>query len=267
VFDHLDDPNPPAPRPGAFAAVVGRGRHHRRRRAALFLGAPATVVLLFVGIAGLRPSHPVKVASGPGPTTTTPSTTTPSTTAPAALAGPPAPVNSAATATTARPARTTTTRVRPWRDGVKARPQHAAIRLTAILAKDTIRSGETVSGTLRAENTSDADIDITHPWRCEIDFGIWKHDSFYEDTQPEYEGGWDRASVDCGTQPVTDTIGPHQVRTWPFTLDTLSGFPDSHAAPEPRRPLPPGTYDATAGLWLQARGGVWYALPVPLTIK
>jgi hypothetical protein len=58
---------------------------------------------------------------------------------------------------------------------------------------------------------------------------------------------------------LADSLAPGEVRRWTFTLDTLTNT-------EERSPLPPGSYDAAAGLDVVEKG-VWYAPQLAFIIE
>jgi hypothetical protein len=118
------------------------------------------------------------------------------------------------------------------------------------LSRTTVRQGQTVDGVLIAENRSRDRVDITHPYlRCPIVYGLARGG--------EFVGG--RPIYYCATALEGDSLAPGEVRRWTFTLDTLTNT-------EERSPLPPGSYDAAAGLDVVEKG-VWYAPQLTFIIE
>jgi len=112
-------------------------------------------------------------------------------------------------------------------------------------------AGAHFTGTLAAKNCTSDKVDITHPSGCQTVEGIFK------------DGGevGGEAPVVCTQVIAGDSIAPGQTRRWTITLDSKAE-PNAQAD---RPDLPPGAYDAVAGI--STTHGVWYAKPVTVTIE
>lgn len=260
MFEHLDDPRPPEPDGFTLEAVKTQGERVRRRRLGMryFLagsGLLAAVAILIAAIPQLSEktrlvtgapsgttSGPVeKGIASPSPAYQTEANETQRPSTPAK--GHSAPASSSTPPTTEPPRWDTYPLISPaGRPHSKPPP---SLKLILTLAREEIRSGDTVEGTLTAENTSDQTININRPSTCETLSG------FYQDG--EHVGS---PPPPCGATQVEDELLPGEIRNLHVTFLAYS----VQATP---RPMQPGVYGAFAGL--NTHDG-WFAPGVRVTI-
>jgi hypothetical protein len=265
VFEDLDDPLPPRPTLADRDASLARARQIAGRKKRMQVVIAAVVASVFVAATAVAASRPADDARTVAATSDTTEVTSPGTTAPPEMTSAPttmttvspttrAPSTRTTVATSrAAPATTSSTNAVPPDDDIShqdhAIPPDAAIRLSFALSTTHVRSGQTLSGQLVIENRGDADF--------QYDKGCDPFNGLYRDGR--HVGG--QAAWTCG-DGVTETVASGKSVTLDFIFDTAS---DPNHSDGTRAPLPPGVYQAAAGLHRGA-GALWFGPYVNITI-
>jgi hypothetical protein len=117
------------------------------------------------------------------------------------------------------------------------------VRLTLTLDRTEVPA----KGVLTVENTSTEEVRAERGG-CDFVWGLYRDGTFVGGHEP----------MACPAYLRNDRLKPGEIRRYEMTFDGLDDR-------EPRKPLPPGTYDAFAG-W-DVAGGHWYAPPVTVTVR
>jgi hypothetical protein len=287
MFDHLDDPTPPAAGADERRAVAARAARLRLRRRLSVTSGGTALALAVLATAMLRSpdDRSTRLTAAP-PLASSPEASSLPATAPPPHS--PAPVEPSARPTTARPTTPPpppTTRppaptasplpTYPGRPAGDPPPRHSwssgftscavtdpgtstapadSLTLRLDLPKQTYRAGEVIEGTLVVRNTSDRPAGFT-VMRANEDDGTLVASS-----------GW-AASARTGTDAIGSTtynVAPGESTRLAVTIRTQS----CGSAPGSYEPLPAGRYHATAELYWQTEGesGEWWSPLVPVTL-
>lgn len=136
--------------------------------------------------------------------------------------------------------------------GTLVSPPPSSVRMNLALERTEIRAGEVAKGVLTVENVSDQPVEIS-TGGCKSGYALYQKGTYAEGIAKPY--------MICSTNHKEYTISPGEVKSYPVGYEA---FTDESPYREGRDPLPPGPYDAVAGIYTQY--GFWYAPPVRLTI-
>lgn len=202
-----------------------------------------TTTTTYADDTGPTPTSTAETTTPPDATPTSASTTISRSGGTATSTSTTGPVNTTGPANT-----TTTTTAAPGQPQTVTYPKDAGtpdrrVRLTLTLD----RTETPAKGVLTVENTSSEEV-VAERGGCDFVWGLYRNGTFVGGHEP----------MACPAYLRYDRLKPGEVRRYEMTFDGLDDR-------EPRRPLPPGSYDAFAG-W-DVSGGHWYAAPVTVTVR